>query len=242
MENYYFNCHQCGKCCNSGPEIEFSEILKQSLNFPLAVKLRVSKGYEKYQKELVLANPEQFLENEGYLISFQVFGYNYTTIEKCPQLNENGSCNIYIDRPNICKLVPGNTFDKKVVKIINEDNYNFFQAQGCIKNAKEINFEPIYENGELKEKYAKFFDFSKKDKLAYSKERIGFIQILKHYIPNLYEKYSSVYLTINLAMLLSILYHENRISHEDYRTILNNQVIVLNEIINNAIIRKTKKI
>lgn len=90
MDNFYFKCHQCGKSCNSGPELEISEIVKHSSNFPLAIRIRSSFGYESFSKEQIFSSKEQFLYQDGYYVSLSVFGYNYISLKKCPQLSNKG--------------------------------------------------------------------------------------------------------------------------------------------------------
>ena len=241
MDNFYFKCHQCGKCCNSGPEIEFSEIIEHSKNFPLAVKLRLSRGYDKFPKDVVLGNKEQFVEINDYIVSFQVFGYEYISLNKCSQLMDDGGCGIYEKRPNVCRLVPANIFSREKIKIMSSESYDFFKKEGCVKEFEEDGFESLYENEKLKDKHLKFFDFSKQDKINFKIERVGYISILEELIPSFYKTGQTGYMTVNLVVLLHVLYQRKKITLDEYKLILNNQINILTTVINNAVIRKNKE-
>lgn len=109
-----FSCQQCGACCTHAPQILFSELKDQSKFFLLQTthKAVISSSKNPLQKKIIehyktIAHTVMIPELET--VMFIVSGFSaldITSESRCPQLQKNGLCGIYNNRPSYCVSAP----------------------------------------------------------------------------------------------------------------------------------------
>lgn len=110
-QGFEFNCSACGKCCNSGPQMTFSEAFELRDVFIQRLFITVKKynygeslEHVKYAHALGIPVRNELLNycHKICFLSPGVISYE----SKCPALNTDNLCSIYDRRPSICRSVP----------------------------------------------------------------------------------------------------------------------------------------
>lgn len=115
-----FACTKCGGCCKKTPNMSLIDMLELSNEFIFQTAHNVAVSttqnpLEKRQLEYyqMIAHSIMMPELEAtmfYFVDFSVTPLQSST--NCEKLGENGECNIYLNRPNACKIFPlSNKFD-----------------------------------------------------------------------------------------------------------------------------------
>ncbi len=151
----YFGCHQCGKCCNSSPVLMFEEIEKFSEKF--IIEVNCSSVYTKWfdadytKKKPLQEHALATKDSDGREVLISVFpvAYTFPNGSGCSKLNQDGSCSIYEDNPEICSMVPLsiNLSDKNQ---FTEPKLNqLFIREGCLSTIKKDGLDIIHDGRKI---------------------------------------------------------------------------------------------
>lgn len=121
----FLSCNQCGKCCNSGPSLSFSEIFKFQDKFVIGLFVQAQSerienykiaGYKTASEEDIISIREHqdklFSKvatwNGAYYLQFFPMDIGYSVLKEhsCGHLNSSGACDLHNDKPNMCRSVP----------------------------------------------------------------------------------------------------------------------------------------
>lgn len=153
MNEIYFNCHMCGKCCNSSPGLIFEEIFTFSNDFPIELSLQVlplGKDLNLLKKSEDFYNLVYFSGNPYSIILVPRTNF-IRSLKKCQKL-ENNLCTLQDKKPTTCKSVPfsfGSLEEQQPIVFKQKDN--LFIKEQCISLKKKENFTKIYDNNHISE-------------------------------------------------------------------------------------------
>jgi Fe-S-cluster containining protein len=122
----FLNCNQCGKCCNSGPSLAFSEVFKFQDKFVMGLYCQAQSDRKSNFPEKIMGSPVTDADHKmvidhmgqlfgrmntwdgGFYLQFYPMDIGYSTLKhhSCDQLQANGGCGIHDDKPSMCRSVP----------------------------------------------------------------------------------------------------------------------------------------
>lgn len=143
-DTIHFSCHQCGKCCQKSPNMNFYDMIELSDEFIFQTAHHAVISYAKQPLEKDLIEHYQALghtivmpEIDASLFYFIDFStMSYPSYKNCPKLIDN-KCSIYGKRPSSCKLAP---LDYRF-----DDTQQWRSIQYFKNNVKEHNWKCSFE-------------------------------------------------------------------------------------------------
>lgn len=230
MDKIYFNCNACGKCCNTPPTFLFSDFMKYSKEFIIAIKLTSAKRSGKKLKneddlyQIQKHNDRIYpIVNNNMTIAFP---YGLKTGPYCPKLLPNGQCSIYESRPTRCRSVP---FQATVPESFLLNGFggglSLFMKQGCITTQPKDGFIKIYDENKITNKdIKKSIDIEIKSFMETKSLVMIFVNYLKKNGTNIQRNEYDIAAGLFVAMLAEI----KKISHEEAIEYFQNQNNLIN--------------
>lgn len=243
----YFNCHSCGKCCNSNPALLFEEIFDFYDKFILSTYMRSfyesdcnsidKKVYEHIGVDKLLQGKHP--SNNMKPIRFNIYpiGYGYLNNGKCRLLDNNGKCSVYENRPSICHLVPANSY----LPLDSTSGKKFYE-EGCLKKEHTEGFSPIFLDWKLQEPYLS--EKNSKDISQIKNQDIvaAYLNLMTELDSNFALQVTGIngWRTTHISFLLMAMYGVGKLTAKQGIKILETQISMINREVQEALIRKNK--
>lgn len=237
MNELYFKCHQCGRCCDGPPAIFLSEVLHQSHNFILELNLFIN------------SIPNQINKNHLYQLMGQeiqicVNATDYPSIMHCIHLKDK-LCSIYSERPQMCQMVPLKPYLPN--SFIESSEYDktvgLFLSEGCLSREEKPGMTKIYASGIIHDIESNLIkqqaDSDAQFYLPMIKELGDFIEGQVKFSATFASNQSAV-VRLSICSLLLHMYNFDFMHENALKVILSNQIKLIEAKIDHAFQRKNK--
>ncbi len=156
-----FHCSACGKCCNSAPLMNVSELFYHETLFVGCLSLRrvkhlrardifmagnISHSLSEVDAQLLedLSEAQLFKvePTDSHFVSIMTQAMDYETLNRCPALNGTQGCSIHDNRkPTVCAMVPFDSSYPDSMQNIVLINRRF--DENCIAVGQPEGFHPV---------------------------------------------------------------------------------------------------
>ena len=237
MNELYFNCHQCGRCCDGPPAILLSEVLYQSPNFVLELNL------------LNNSIPNQTNKNHLYQLANQeiqicVSAIDYPSLTHCSHLKDQ-LCSIYTKRPQICQMVPLKPYlpTSFIESAAYDKSVGLFLSEGCLSREAKPEMIKIYSSGMIHDQGSRAIE---QQAAADARFYLPMIKQLGDFIEStvkfsaIFSSNKSAVVRLSICSLLLYMYNFDLIHENDLKNILNNQIKLIGDKLELALQRRNK--
>lgn len=237
MNELYFNCHQCGRCCDGPPAIFLSEVLHQSQKFIL--ELNLFKNSIPNQ-----TNKDHLYQLMGLDIQICVNATDYPSLAHCAYL-KNKLCSIYSERPQMCQMVPLKPYlpNSFIESPAYDKTVGLFLAEGCLSREAKPGMTKIYASGVIHNIESSVIkqraDADAKFYLPMIKELGDFIEGQVKFSATFVRNQAAV-VRLSICSLLLHMYNFDFMSDADLKIILDNQIKLIEAKVELALQRKNK--
>lgn len=237
MDELYFSCHQCGRCCDGPPAIFLSEVLYQSRNFILELNLFNSSVPNQTNKDHLY----QLMDQEIHIC---VNATDYPSFTHCSYLDDK-LCSIYLDRPQMCQMVPLKPYLPRgfIESPAYDKTVGLFLSEGCLSREEKPGMIKIYASGVIHNtqgnKIKQQADADAKFYLPMIKELGDFIEDQVKFSVTFASNQSAV-IRLSICSLLLHMYNFDFMHENDLKIILSNQIALIQAKIELALQRKNK--
>jgi len=159
---YFFNCFQCGKCCDSGPAIGAEEIFEYQDDFvislrvngmPMSYSENEDAGFSREEFDSLVEHAKTLwpvldspISSEKRIVILGFCGLDFAYgRRKCKFVGDNGQCQMYDRRPYMCRSVP---FDPAFPVDLQNICLDRFKKYGCISH-DHTQGELIFDDGQI---------------------------------------------------------------------------------------------
>lgn len=235
----YFNCNQCGKCCNSNPVLMFSEIIENYKSFIILFRFFDDKIQDLEKNNIIKYTYIDSLSLKNVGRSIHPFTFEYKSKNKCSMLNDDNTCKMYHQkRLEICKVVPFHATVKEEMQFKSKKSLDFYISNNCISTNTIDGYIPIYSSNRVLEPYKTSIDIIIKD-FADNSQIIQYMSYLRSKANPVNNLIGIIANETLIYYLISLLYLK-KITENTIRQILESQITLLDEKIKEALIRKNK--
>ena len=258
QESIFFGCTQCGKCCDTGPTFHLGEIMQFSKQFIIGVRpeliaLDHAKMGEHGKQTLELVKKSAFhFEADGktfaVMLHVEDVGYN-AYVGPCEMLGEDKRCAIMGQRPLQCSTTPFSPVNPESLQM---NVMNHFTRLGCASKTPSEQRVLIYRQGEIQDAHYKDLFTQSQDKM------LEFGQVLFHAgsqiaatknlggnisLDMLWEAgRKKQIIRLPLTYILLSMYGMGKISTDDIKEVVANQVELLHRKIDEVKFNKVKQL
>lgn len=265
----YLNCNQCGKCCNTGPSLAFSEVFKFQDKFVIGLYCQAQAESKSSFPETIMGSQTtdddhklimdhmgnmfgrmNTLDGNFYLQFYPMdIGYSSLKHHSCDQLQADGGCGIHADKPSMCRSVPFDAMFPESQQALTIEV--FMSSHSCLTTTGQEQ-DLIYRDGQIvSDAYKKGYDAKLHDlqenidyMMAMAKSAVdhaGFIPPAEHII-DVSKRRGRLEVPIVYYLGLYIHQKPQEIGERAQQVIdfCASQIALANELITKAISRKNK--
>lgn len=168
----YLSCNQCGKCCNSGPSLAFSEIFKYQDKFVMGLFCQAQSDRafpaDKVDESLIIDHLGKLFGRlntwqGGIFLQFFPMDIGYSILQgySCDHLDPTGACALHDDKPSMCRSVP---FDPVLPESQQAFKLDSFMSLFECASSEGSDENLIYRDGQItNESYRRGFEAKLKD-------------------------------------------------------------------------------